>query len=149
MATGPQSGSRPHSGGEFDFTKFFAEMKLPTLPDLDALTTANRRNIEAITAASRVAMEGAQAVARRQMEIVQQAMSEMTEVMKALSSPEPPQEKTAKQAEILKHAYQHAVSNLQELSDLIQRANADAMKLINARFAEAMDEVKHMAKTSG
>jgi phasin family protein len=83
------------------------------------------------------------------MEIVQQAMSEMTDVMKALSGRESPQEKTAKQAEILKQAYQHAVSNLQELADLIQRANADAMKLVNARFADAMDEVKQMAAKTG
>ena len=35
MASGPQS--------NMDFTKFFAEMKLPMLPDAEAFLTANRR----------------------------------------------------------------------------------------------------------
>ena len=35
------------SGPEIpDFTKFFAEMKLPALPDMEAFLAANRKNIE-------------------------------------------------------------------------------------------------------
>jgi phasin family protein len=139
MASGPQ-------GGEFDFTRFLSEMKLPAMPDLQTLTEANRRNIEALTAANRVALEGAQAVARRHMEIMQQAMGEMTEGMKSLAAAETPQAKAAKQAELVKAAYQRAVANLQEVSDLIQRSNTEALALLNRRFSEAMDEVKALAE---
>jgi hypothetical protein len=39
---------------------------------------------------------------------------------------------------------------MKELSDLIQHSNAEAVKLLNARFAEAMDEIKALAdKTKG
>ena len=69
-----------------DFTKFFAEMKLPMLPDAEAFLSANRKNLEALSAANRVALEGAQAVARRHMEIVQSNMAELTEAMKALAT---------------------------------------------------------------
>ena len=62
-----------------DFTKLFADMKLPAVPDMEAFVAASRRNIETLTAANKVALEGAQAVARRHMEIVQQSMAEMTE----------------------------------------------------------------------
>ena len=138
MPIGPQA--------NIDFTNFFADMKLPPLPDMEVFLSANRKNLETLTAANRVALEGAQAVARRHMEIVQSSMAELTEAMKALSTAEAPQAKAAKQAELLKQAYQHAVAHMKELSDLIQQSNAEALGLINQRFAEAMDEVKALAE---
>src|ERR1700710_1096855 len=136
----------PKSMADFgEFGKLFADMKLPAMADMDAFVSASRRNMETLTAANRVALEGAQAVARRHMEIVQQNMAEMTEAVRAMSSMEAPQAKAAKQAELLKAAYERAVSNMKELGDLIQHSNAEAVKLLNARFAEAMDEVKALA----
>ena len=140
MAIGPQP--------NMDFTKYFAEMKLPMLPDVEAFLAANRKNLEALSAANRIALEGAQAVARRHMEIVQSNMAELTEAMKALATADAPQAKAAKQAELLKQAYQHAVAHMKELGDLIQQSNAEALSLINQRFIEAMDEVKALAEKS-
>ena len=137
---------RPQS--ETDFTNYFANIQLPALPDMEMFLTANRKNLETLTAANRVALEGAQAVARRHMEIVQSNMAELTEAMKTLAAADKPQEKAAKQAELLKHAYQRAVAQMKELSDLIQQSNAEALSLINQRFAEAMDEVKALAEKS-
>lgn len=130
---------------DFDFTSIFAEMKFPAAADLEAFTTAVRRNIEAFTAANRIALEGAQAVARRHMEIMQQSMTEMSEAVRALAGAEAPQARAAKQAELLKQAYERAVGNLKELRDLIQKSNEEALSLLNKRFSEAMDEVKTMA----
>jgi phasin family protein len=136
----------PKSMADFgEFGKLFADMKLPAVPDLEAFVNASRKNMETLTAANKVALEGAQAVARRHMEIMQQSMAEMTEAVRAMSSVEAPQAKAAKQAELLKHAYERAVANMKELSDLIQHSNAEAVKLLNARFVEAMDEVKALA----
>lgn len=132
-----------------DFTKFFADMKLPSLPDMDAFLSAHRKNMETLSAANRVALEGAQAVARRNMEIVQQTMAELSESVKALASTEAPQAKAAKQAELLKKAYERAVSNMKELSDLIQRSNGEALGLLNKRFTEAMDEIKGIVEKTG
>ena len=146
MAAGPRSTAKPNPLGEFDITRYFAELKLPPMPDLDALTAANRRNIEALTAANKVALEGAQAVAKRHMEIMQQTVAEMTAAMQALATPEAPKARAARQAEMAKEAYQHAVANLKELSDLIQRANAEALGLVNRRFTEALDEIKTLAE---
>jgi phasin family protein len=148
MATDPRSTSSSNPLGEFDITRYFADLKLPPMPDLDALTAANRRNIEALTAANKVALEGAQAVAKRHMEIMQQTVSEMTAAMQALAAPEAPKARAARQAALAKDAYQHAVANLKELGDLIQRANADALELVNRRFSEALDEVKALAERS-
>jgi phasin family protein len=132
----------PKTFADGDFRKFFADMKLPALPDMESLMAANRRNMEALSAANRVALEGAQAVARRHMEIMQQSMTDLTESVRTIAATEGSQAKAAKQADMLKAAYERAVTNMRELADLIQRSNSEAMGVINKRFAEAMDEVK-------
>jgi phasin family protein len=147
MATGPSS--IPGLPDFSDFTRLFSEMKLPAMPNMDAFVAASRRNMETITAANRIALEGAQAVARRHMEIMQQGMAEMTEAMRTLATPDSPQVKAAKQAEMLKQAYERAVANIKEIGDLIQRSNAEAIALLNKRFVEAMDEVKALAAKAG
>ena len=139
----------PKSMADFgDFGKLFADLKLPAAPDMEAFVAASRRNMETLTAANKIALEGAQAVARRHIEILQQSMGELTEAVRAMSSVEAPQAKAAKQADLLKQAYERAVSNMKELGDLIQQSNAEAVNLLNARFVEAMDEVKALANKS-
>ena len=149
----------PHAGnmgagmagipGMAEFTKLFSDMKMPAMPDMEAFLSAHRRNLETLTAANRIAMEGAQAVAQRHLEIVQQSVTELTEGMRQLASPEAPQAKAARQAEMLKSAYERAVTNMHELSDLIQRSNGEALTLLQRRFSEAMDEVKSLAEKTG
>ncbi len=147
MATPPETKPTGFSWpGAPDFSKFFAEMKMPAIPDIDAFIAANKRNMETLSAANRIALEGAQAVARRHMEIMQASMAQMTDGMRALAGAEAPKAKAAKQAELLKSAYEHAVANMKELSDLIQKSNAEAVGLLHARFVEAMDEVKKLAE---
>lgn len=131
-----------------EFTRMFSDLKLPAMPDMEALMAAQRRNMEAMSAANRVALEGAQAVAQRHMEIMQQTMAELTEAMRALATADAPQAKAAKQAELLKKTYERAVANTKEMSELIQRANGEAIGLLNQRFTEAMDEVKQLAEKS-
>jgi phasin family protein len=125
-----------------DPLKLFRDMKLPSMPDMEAVLSTYRRNLEVLSQANRVALEGAQAVARRHMEILQQTMAELTETMTQLTAVESPSVKAAKQADLLKHAYERAVSNTREIRDLIQHANAEALDLLNRRFLETMDEVK-------
>ena len=132
-----------------DMMKIFAEFRLPQFGDLEGLAQAQRRNLEALSAANRIALEGAQAVARRHMEIVQSAMTEMTEAMRSMGGTENPQDRAARQAELLKAGYERAVSNMKEIADLIQKSNSEALALLNKRFAEAMDEIKQMAAKQG
>ena len=96
-----------------------------------------------------MALEGAQAVARRHMEILQQSMSEMTQAMQSVAGAGDPQARATKQADMLKSAYEHAVGNMRELADLIQKSNSEALSLLNHRFTEAMDEVKTLMAKKG
>ncbi|MCB4822325.1 phasin family protein [Roseicella aerolata] len=132
-----------------DLMRMLADFRMPGMPDVEALAAAQRRNLEALSAANRVALEGAQAVARRHMEILQSSMTEMTEAMKALGTQESPQARAARQAEMLKAAYEKAVGNMKEVADLIQKSNEEALALLNKRFTEAMDEVKTLVAKKG
>jgi len=134
------------SNPQAEFMRMMAEFRMPQALDFESFAAAQRRNIEALSAANRVALEGAQAVAKRHMEILQQSMAEMTEAMRTLATAEAPQEKAAKQADLAKTSYERAVANMKELSDLIQKSNAEAVGVLNQRFTEAMQEIKGMVK---
>lgn len=134
--------------GVDEFQKMLGEMKMPGVPDAEALMRAHQRNIEALSAANRIALEGAQAVAKRHMEIMQQTMGELTETMKVLASGGAPQDKAAKQAELLKAAYERAVANTREMGELIQKANGEAMSALNQRVSESIQEVTQLIGTT-
>jgi phasin family protein len=127
---------------DFDVQKYMTDMKLPAVPDIEGVLSTYKRNLEALSEANRVALEGAQAVARRHMEIMQTTMSGLSERLKDLSVSDTPTARAAKHAELLKQAYENAVSNTRELGDLIQKSNAEAMHKLNTRFSEAMSEMK-------
>ena len=76
-------------------------------------------------------------------------MSEMTQAMQSVAGAQDPQSRAAKQAEMLKTAYERAVGNMREVADLIQKSNTEALSLLNQRFTEAMDEVKSMVAKKG
>jgi len=134
--------AEPSFKPDLDLMRMMSEFRIPAMPDLEALATAQRKNMEAISTANRVALEGAQAVAKRHMEILQQSVSEITEAMRALANADAPQDKAAKQAELAKATYAQAVANMRELADLIQKSSSEALAVLNRRFGEAMDEVK-------
>jgi phasin family protein len=128
-----------------DMTKFFAEFRMPAMPDMTELAKAQQKNLEAITAANKVALEGARAFAERHMQIVQQSMAEMQDAMRSMASPADPQQQAAKQAEMAKASYERATAQMQELADLIQKSSGEALSVLHARFAEAMEEVKKLS----
>lgn len=128
-----------------EFSKMFADLKVPAMPDMEALMSAHRRNLETLSAANRVALEGAQAVARRNMEIMQQTMTELTDSMRQFASVDTPAARATRQADMLKGAYERAVANMTEIADLIQKSNGEALGLLNHRFAESMEEIKALS----
>ncbi len=130
-----------------DMMRAFSEFRMPGMPDMQAMMDAQRRNIEALSQANKLAMEGAQAIARRNMEIMQQSMSDMASAMQAMMSADgAPAERAAKQAEMVKSAYERAMGNMREIAELIQRSNGEALDVLNKRFSEAMEEARGMIK---
>jgi phasin family protein len=146
---------------DFDVTKFFnpsklfSEFKFTGFNgfngfDFEAVLAGQRRNIEAFTAANQAALDGFQTLAKRQAEMVRQSVDEANKAVKEMLAAGSPEEKAARQAELTKAAYERAVSNTRELTELVARSQSQAIELINKRVAEGLDEVKGLiAKTNG
>lgn len=128
-----------------DFSRLF---RMPGMIDMEAFAAAQRRNLEALSAANRAALEGAQAVARRHMEMLQASIGEMSEAMRKVNEAGAGEARAERQAELMRSAYEHAVANMQELSELIQKSSGEALGLLNKRFSEAMEEAKSFSRNA-
>ena len=127
---------------KFDITKMLGDVKIPGF-DMQAAMDAQRKNIEALTAANQAAVQGMQAVAQRQAEILSQSMNEVSSIAQQLAgSASNPQEMTTKQAELVRKAFEQALSNARELAEMVSKSNTEAFANINKRVTESLQELK-------
>jgi len=124
-----------------DMSKMMADYKVPGV-DVDAILSAQRRNIEAVTAANQLAFEGLQAVMRRQAEILRQTMEETSAMMSEMMTAGTPEDKVTKQAELVKAAFEKAIANMKELAEMVAKSNSEAAEVLSNRVKENIEEVK-------
>jgi phasin family protein len=133
---------------DFDMQKMMADMKMPAF-DWESMLAANRRNIEAFAQANQLAAEGAQAILRRQGEILKGSMEEANKTLKTMLADGTPEDKLARQAEAMKSAFEQAIANFRELSEMASKSNAEAFAVVNKRVSESLEELKGVvAKTT-
>lgn len=128
-----------------DFSKAFAGFTLPGF-DVEAVLASQRKNIEALTQANQLAVEGVQAVARRQAEIAREAIDEASTVLQEIVQPTAPEERMAKQAELLKQTFERSLANTRELALLLAKANTEAFDVVAKRVAQGFEEIRDEAK---
>ncbi|MGQ9367661.1 phasin family protein [Azospirillum sp. A39] len=126
---------------DMDFSKMLGDMKVPGV-DMDAILASQRRNIEAVAMANQLAMEGVQAVVRRQAEILRQTAEETSRMMSELAAAGTPEDKVAKQAELVKTAFEKALANARELAELMAKSNTEAAEVLSKRVSASLDELK-------
>jgi len=126
---------------ETDLTKIFSEFRIPGL-DIESLVATQRRNIEAVTAANQLAVEGMQAVIRRQGEIIRQMVEESGSAMRDLMSAGAPEQKIAQQADLVKSAFEKALANLRELTEMVAKSNTEAADVLTKRIGDSLTELK-------
>jgi phasin family protein len=124
-----------------DFTKAFSEFKIPGF-DIEGLLATQRRNMEAVSAASQLAVEGVQAVIRRQTEIIRQTVEESTAAFKDVLAVGAPDEKIAQQTDMVKTAFEKALGNLRELTEMAAKSNTEAADVLTKRIGESLTELK-------
>ena len=140
--------NQPTPFWEMDISKMVGDFKLPGV-DMESLLAAQRKNIEALTAANRLALEGVQAVAHRQAEILRQTMEETSKMVSDLMAAGTPEDRVAKQADLMKSAFEKALANMRELAEMIAKSNTEAAEVISKRVSENLEEIKSMAKKPG
>ena len=126
---------------KFDITKMLGDLKIPGF-DMSALLATQSKNMEALTAANRVTLKGMLAIAKRQTEIMAQSLTEVSSMAQQLASTSSPQEAGAKQAELVRQAFEKALANMRELAEMFSKTNTEAFELINKRFTESLEELK-------
>jgi phasin family protein len=132
---------QPETLLDFDISKFIGDFKVPGV-DVETVVSSQRKNIDALTQANKLAFEGVQAVFKRQVEILRQTLEESSTVAKELVEAGTPQDKVARQTELAKDAFEKALANSRELSEIIVKSNSEAFELLNKRFTQILDEIK-------
>lgn len=131
-----------------DVTKMMGEFKMPGV-DMESILNSQRKNIEALTAANRLAFEGIQAMMKRQTEILRQTMQEVAEATQGMTTSASPQEKLAKQTALAKEAFERAIANMREMSEMVAKSNSEVFELLNVRFSQVLDELKDVMMKAG
>ena len=132
---------------ENEFTKAMSQFKVPGL-DVEAMLASQRKNVEAFTAANRLAVEGVQAVMRRQQEIFRQTVEDTSQTLRDVTATAAPDERVGKQLDALREAYDQALTNMQELSEMMTKSNAEASDMIKARISDSLGELKTTLKSA-
>lgn len=129
---------------DMDFQKMMADFKVPGV-DMQEVLESQRRNLEALTSANQLAAEGVQAVARRQAEIMRETMAEVQKATREImSTGGTPEQAVAKQTELARSAFEHAISNMREVAEMMTKSQNEAADVINRRISESLDEIKRM-----
>jgi len=130
-----------------DFTKLMGDMKVPAI-DFEQGVQTLRRNMEAITQANQLAIESCQTLARRQMEIMKTSLQEASTMLSQLTSAGTPEEKVARQVEMMKQAYETSLANAREIQGLVSKSNEEAIDVLSTCVCDTLDEIKTVSKKS-
>jgi phasin family protein len=56
-----------------------------------------------------------------------------------------PADLVAKQAELVRHAFEKGVTTMREMADIVSKSNRDAADTINARITATLEEIRGLA----
>jgi phasin family protein len=147
----------------FDFSEFFTPIDPKSLldqwqqvfsntpmphVDTSALFQAQSKNLYALIAANQAVMAGARNLLQRQSELMKEAMDEASEAMQNMGKISDSNEAAVKQTELVQAAFEKALSNTKEISDMITRNYQEAADEINQRFSESLEEIKNAVTES-
>jgi len=128
-----------------EVAKAIKQVNIPGV-DVDLLVASQKNNLEAVTSANKVAFQGLQAVAKRQAEILQEMMNEASTAVDSLSKAGSTREIVAKSTDLAHDAFEHALTNMKLLAELVTKASQEATNTINTRMLASIDEIKSMAR---
>ena len=126
---------------DYDVTKAFSAFAFPGF-SVEAIMATQRKNVEDFTQANQLAIEGVQALARRQVELAREAFEGVPAFLKDMSQPVAPQERLAKNAEMVKATFEKNLATAKELGELVTKANTEAFEVLTKRFTESFEELK-------
>ena len=124
-----------------DLTKAWENFRLPSL-DIEALLVAQRKNVAALASANQAVFDGLKTVVQRQGDLLGTMVNDYGKVTGNVLAGASFEETATKQADAAREIYLESVDRFRELSDIAVRTNLVAVDILNARVAEAFDEVR-------
>lgn len=110
--------------------------------DFTSLMDAQRKNMEALATAQQLTLESLQAVAQRQSELLTSLMQDQSDMARDVLSESTPEQKVARQADLLKKTYEQSIASYRELVDMLNKSNQQASDVINKRVSASFSEIK-------
>lgn len=109
--------------------------------DYNQVLTTQRRNLEAASEASQAVVENVQAISRRQAEIAREAVEGALKASKDIFTSGTPETNIAKQAAFAKNAFESALSNLREVSEMAAKSCFEIFDVVTSRASESIEEI--------
>ena len=129
-----------------DFQKNFSQFQLPGI-DPNQWAETYQRNLEAMNQASQAIATGVQAYAEKQAAMLQASMERAQESIKQASEAGDPSAKATQQLDRAKAAYEKAVEDMNEISQIMAKTNAEATEAIEKRISESFEEIQKLLST--
>ncbi len=107
-----------------------------------------RKNLEALMEANRILFTSTQQLLQRQNELLNQAGQEAAAAASALAAGSDLKELPQRQVQMLTEHYNRSVTTLQEATDMIIRAQQQAMQVLDQRWQEHIQELQRLQKTT-
>jgi phasin family protein len=132
----------------FDFESLLKQFNVPNV-DAKSIMETQQKNIEALVAANQKIAENMQKIAEREQQIIQNTLNDWSHVAGDLNTDGDLQERSARQTEVAIKAVEDGIRNLRTLADLVAKAQADSMEILNKRMDESIRELRQqVAKPS-
>ena len=137
-----------HQFPMFDFEALLKQFSVPNV-DAKSIMEAQQKNIEALVAANQKIAENMQKIAEREQQIIQNAISDWSAVAGDLNADGDMQERSVRQTEAAIKAVEDGIRNMRTFADLVTKAQADSMEILNKRMDESIRELRQqVAKPS-
>lgn len=122
----------------------------PAFPgfDADQFIALQQRNVDALTSAGQIVVDSAQAIALRQSEMMQSTVGEWLANGQQAFNGKPAEFKPADQVAKFKAAYEAAVNNAKELSEIALKAQTEALGVLTKCMVANLDDLKSLAKAA-
>ena len=126
-------------------SKIGLEFSVPAL-DLAKIITLQNKNLEAFAHANQLAIDSVEAVLMHQAEylpdLLRQSLEEGTAVVRELAEKRDPQSAVLLQSKFAQLTFDRSVTNARLITDLLNKANSEALEILNTHFTSVLDDFK-------
>lgn len=130
------------------FPSFANVQKMMNNPfDMKTVMESGRKTFQAFGEAQQVTMESLQTIAARQAEIISQMVEDQSAITREILNASSPEEKIARQTDMLRKSYEKTVNNLREVGDMMNKSGREAGDIITKRISASLSEIKSSIET--